>query len=381
MRKKTFFQIPLSCVVFFALLIPASADTKKALKLFKQNRLYEALSMIEKPSNMEDYYLKAKIFHRVGIMANRLYYLSFKEIHPYIKILKDDKRKIGDEGWRLKIKIKKLNNERRYEEALKIIQEFQKEARKTNNLEKGIRYFSPALYIGIAKTYIKLSIENYEKAIILGEKQKRYVDVFNRLIGECYFEIEDYHSALKYYNEVDLNDIKKFNSFTVHLWYSYIKTNNQKISKEVLNKLTQRFSNNMVFRSELGYYMYLSGKKEEGIKLIKEAYKGKVEEIRRRYGKLSFNNIEKGDYPIFRNHGIINKNMKNYKAAITDMELIVNHPFSIYDNDPILLIELSGVYLYPRMFNHVLMLLNELQLYFPEVNPLWNIMMLIAQTH
>jgi tetratricopeptide (TPR) repeat protein len=349
------------------------------MELFKQNKLHDALAEIESSPRAEDYYVKAKIFHELGKIEKSLYSLSSNSIKPYMDRLE---RKIpGNKGVKFIRDINDLNKGGNYRDALKITQRILREIKDVdlikdkNSLLKIADYYNPVLYDAISKTYLNLAIENYTMAMQRMDDTKVEKGLSQIQIGECYFDLRDYKSALQYYSKVNPDKIMGYNHSAAHLCFSHFKVDNRKAAEEI----EKRFINDLIFRSELGYYFYISGEKEKGKRLIQEAYRTKNEEIFKKFDSISFSEIKGSEYPIFRNHAFLNAYEQNYHKAIADMELVINFDeFTILRNSPLLFIELAGMKMYLRRFEDVLRLLHELSLYYPEVSPIWNVWKIIT---
>lgn len=378
-RKITLFSLIVSLLGIFTLF--GQAEAQDALKLYEQNKLYESLSRLEEK---KDYYslLKAKIFHNLGMISGKLYFLSSNDLNTYKKILTapPHQRIIGDKGKVFEKRIARLNREAKFEEAVLIIQELlailKREAGR-NSVYESMRYYDSNLYLTISQSYLALAIANYRKC--LSELPGKEEEV-RGLIGECYFEMaaggakaDNYKAALQNFTALNMENANNA-LYLVKMWHGYRKIGNKEEARKLLDRIKSKHLQDPGLKSELGLYMMDAKETEaEGKQLIRAAYAD----------IFAKKTTEKRYLSVYRNYAFLNKAAKDYAKAIPAMETIIEASPAHWNKggtlcDPVPAIETVSVYIYPRRYEDALRMLYDLQVYYPEVSPIYNLVKEIA---
>ncbi len=367
-------------VLLAAALFPRAANAETAMELYQGNKLYEALLQLEHEKK-EAYYplLKAKIFQKLGETAKGLYYLGKSDLHAYLK----GSRGMGNKAEKYVEELRRSNRDKDYEKSLQTIRSFQKtfESRQIHNsVADSMQYYSPKLYGAMARTYYEAAISHYLMALH-ALKKKEEIDIVNALIGECWFEIagfdnlpEYYGKAIEYFRKSMVSPETANPSLLAKMWFCNIRTGKKADAQALLNSLGKKVLQDPVLKSELGAYMLKAdAKSREGSRYVKESYE-----------TIAGQKIDKRHLPIFRNFAYLSKSRKNYSQALSAIETVrdildANRTSRSGLLDPSVALDLVGIYLYPRRYGDALRLLYDLQVYYPEAVPAWNIMKNISE--
>ena len=376
MKLYILFLLLIAGVVF-----PMDAKAETAIELYNGNKLYESLLQLENEKK-EDYYslLKAKIFQKLGEISKGLYYLGKSDLNAYLR----NSRGLGSKAARFIDEIRRSTTDKDYEKSFQTIKSFQKTfgSRHINNsVADSMQYYTPKLYGAIARTYYETAISHYLIALN-SLKKKEDIDRINALVGECWFEIAEFDNISEYYGKA-IEFFGKSNVspeahnpslLLVKIWFCKLKIGKKADAQGLLNKLGKRVLQDPVFRSELGIYMLKADmNSKEGSRHVKQAYEN-----------ISGQKIEKRHLPVFRNFASLSKGRKNYSGALYAMETVRDIMEANRTNrndlmDPTIAIDLVGMYLYPRRYGDALRLLYDLQIFYPEAVPVWNIMKDISE--
>ncbi len=363
------------------LCLPIDAKAETAIELYNGNRLYESLIQLENEKK-EDHYvlLKAKIFQKLGEISKGLYYLGKSDLNAYLR----NSKGMGSKAEKFIDEIRRSVKDKNHEKAFQTIKAFQKifgNRRVNNSVAESMQYYSPKLYAAMARAYYEAAISNYLTALN-SLRKKEDIDKVNALAGECWFEIaefdnipEYYGKAIEFFSKSNLNPEAATPSvLLVKMWFCDLKIGKKSDAQSLLNRLEKRALQDPVLRSELGIYMLKAGtNSKEGRKHVKEAYE-----------YISGQKIDKRYLPVFRNFAALSKSNKNYSGALYAMETArdITDATRMNRNDPMdpsIALDLVGMYLYPRRYGDALRLLYDLQLFYPEAVPVWNIMKHISE--
>lgn len=360
---------------------PMVVKAETAMELYNGNRLYESLVQLENEKK-ETYYplLKAKIFQKLGEISKGLYYLGKSDLNAYLK----NSRGMGSKTEKFIDEIRRSTRDKDYEKSFQTIRSFQKTfgSRLSHNaVADSMQYYNPKLYGAMARTYYETAISHYLIALN-SLKKKEDIDKVNALVGECWFEIaefdnihEYYGKAIEYFGKSNVGtDANNPSLLLVKIWFCDLKMGKKADAQALLTRLGKRALQDPVFRSELGIYMLKADKNsKEGSRHVKEAY-----------DNIAGQKIDKKHLPVFRNFASLSKSRRNYSGALYAMETVrdimdANRINRSDPMDPSVAIDLVGVYLYPRRYGDALRLLYDLQIFYPEAVPAWNIMKDIAE--
>jgi len=368
-------------VLIAGAVFPAAALAETAVELYNGNKLYEALVQLEHEKK-EAYYplLKAKVLQKLGELSKGLLYLGKSDLNPYLR----NSRGMGSKAEKFIEEIRRSVRDKDHEKAFKTIKAFQRifESRHIHNsVADSIQYYNPKLYGAMARVYYEAAISQY--LIVLNSlKKKEDIDTVNALVGECWFEIAGFDTIPEYYGKA-LEFFRKSTSSSqaanpsllmAKMWFCNVKMGKKAEAQALLNSWGKRTLQDPVFKSELGAYMLkLNAGSKEGSRYVKEAYETIVGQ-----------KTDKRHLPVFRNFAHLSKSRKNYSGALSAIETVRDILDASRMNrsgllDPSVAIDLVGVYVYPRRYGDALRLLYDLQVYYPDVVPVWNIMKDISE--
>ena len=351
---------------------------QNTLQFFQQNRLYDALDALEKEKSGDYNFKKARIFHSLGDIENKLYQLGSIELKPYLQRIKSPplNRKIGDKLKNLSDRISDFYTKKEYEKAINELRKFFNGLSKkniANSVPECLRYYDHELYKMLAKINYNLAIIHYQESYKSSKKNEEIL-----YIGDCFLELsvlekdKGYErNAYEHFSKINPND-KDFITVAPKLWYLQRMMNMEIEAKESYSRFSKRYGNDPIFNSMLGMYMLkYENTKLQGRNLIEEAYK-----------KVSGNNsgITRENTLILMNYGLLKHGDHNYKEAL---QPAIDRVREFYDvmqqryggiSKPDYLIDYVRTYLFPRRFSDALQLAYKIQTYYPEAIPVYGLL-------